>query len=54
MPLAAAPLIDELHRRGALRDPVLLPRYLDDEAAQARLARLPQVSSLAALIGDPS
>jgi len=53
MPLAAAPLVDELHQRGALHDPVLLPRYLDDPAAQARLARLPQVSALASLIGDP-
>jgi uncharacterized protein (TIGR02421 family) len=54
MPLAAAPLVGELHRRGALRDPILLPRYLDDPAARARLARLPRLSSLASLIEDPA
>ena len=53
MPLTAASLVGELHRRGALRDPLLRPRYLDDPSAQARLANLPQASSLAALIGDP-
>ena len=52
MPLSAVPLVAELHRRGALRDPVLLPRYLDDPAAVQRLSRLHQVSSLTALIGD--
>lgn len=52
MPLSAVPLVAELHRRGALRDPVLLPHYLDDPAAVQRLSRLHQVSSLTALIGD--
>jgi len=51
MPLTAAPLVAELHRRGALTDPLLRPRYLDEPAAQARLASLHKVSSLAALIG---
>jgi uncharacterized protein (TIGR02421 family) len=54
MPLTATPLVEELHQRGALRDPLLLPRYLDDPAAVERLAHLDQVSSLAALIGDPA
>jgi uncharacterized protein (TIGR02421 family) len=54
MPLSAAPLVAELHRRGVLRDPLLLPRYLDDPAATARLARLRAVRSLASLIGDPT
>ena len=52
MPLSAAPLVGELHSRGVLRDPLLRPRYLDDPAAQQRLAGLPQVTSLTALIGD--
>jgi uncharacterized protein (TIGR02421 family) len=54
MPLTAAPLVQELHRRGALRDPVLRPRYLEDPAAQARLANIHQVSTLTALIGAPT
>jgi uncharacterized protein (TIGR02421 family) len=52
MPLSAAPLVGDLHRRGVLSDPLLRPRYLDDPAAQDRLAGLPQVTSLTALIGD--
>jgi len=54
MPLAAVPLVAELHQRGALVDPLLRPRFLDDPSAAARLADLPQVSSLTALIGDPA
>jgi uncharacterized protein (TIGR02421 family) len=54
LPLSAAPLVAELHRRGVLRDPLLLPRYLDDPVAAARLGRLRAVRSLASLIGDPS
>lgn len=53
MPLAAVPLVEELHCRGALVDPLLRPRFLDDPAARRRLAAIPQASSLAALIGDP-
>ena len=37
---------------GRSHDPLLRPRYLDDPDAQARLARLRQVTSLTALIGD--
>lgn len=54
MPLSAVPLVAELQHRGALIEPLLLPRYLDDPAAVERLARLPQVSSLTDLIGDHS
>lgn len=52
MPLTAAPLVADLHRRGALHDPVLRPRYLDDPTAQARLAHLAEGTPLTALIGD--
>lgn len=51
MPLTAAPLVAELHERGALTDPLLRPRYLEDPLAQARLADIHQVASLSALIG---
>jgi uncharacterized protein (TIGR02421 family) len=52
MPLTAVPLVEELHRRGVLSDPLLIPRYLDEPVARARLAGIHQVDSLAALIGD--
>ena len=32
MPLAAVPLVDDLHQRGVLVDPLLVPRYLDHPA----------------------
>ena len=51
MPLSALPLVEELHRRGVLVDPLLTPRYLDLPSARARLAGLPEVGSLTALIG---
>lgn len=51
LPLTAAPLVAELHRRGVLVDPLLRPRFLADPAASARLASLPQRRSLADLIG---
>jgi uncharacterized protein (TIGR02421 family) len=54
MPLTAAPLVADLRERGALTDPLLRPRYLDDRAAQARLAGIHQVDSLASLIGASS
>lgn len=54
MPLSAAPLVADLHRRGALVDPLLRPRFLDDPAAAARLAALPDAPNLTALIGEPS
>lgn len=53
MPLTAVPLVAELHQRGALADPLLLPRFLDVATARERLAAIHEVSSLAALIGDP-
>jgi uncharacterized protein (TIGR02421 family) len=54
MPLEAVPLVDELHRRGVLADPLLTPRYLDLPGARARLAGISQVGSLASLIGGSS
>ncbi|MGV3760756.1 MAG: flavohemoglobin expression-modulating QEGLA motif protein [Actinomycetota bacterium] len=54
MPLSAVPLVRDLHERGVLGDPLLRPLFLDDPAAADRLAALPQVSSLTALIGEPS
>jgi uncharacterized protein (TIGR02421 family) len=53
MPLEAVPLVAEMHRRGALVDPLLRPRFLDDPVARDRLAAIPNASSLASLIGDP-
>ena len=54
MPLDAVPLVEELHQRGILTDPLLIPRYLDDEGARARLADIHEIDSLAALIGAPA
>lgn len=54
MPLTAVPLIEELHLRGVLHDPLLRPRYLDEPGSQARLARLSEVSALTELIGRPA
>jgi uncharacterized protein (TIGR02421 family) len=54
MPLTAVPLVDELHRRGVLHDPLLRPRYLEDPEALARLAHLSHVSALTELIGEPT
>jgi uncharacterized protein (TIGR02421 family) len=51
LPLSALPLVAELHHRGALRDPLLRPRFLDTPSAQARLGDLSQVRPLTALIG---
>jgi uncharacterized protein (TIGR02421 family) len=52
MPLTAVPLVEELHRQGVLSDPLLIPRYLDEPVARARLEGIHQVDSLASLIGD--
>lgn len=52
MPLTALPLVQELHETGALVDPVLLPRYLDDPNARTRLHRINRDTSLTSLIGD--
>jgi hypothetical protein len=48
------PLIEELHARGVLADPLLRPRYLDDPGAAARLSRAREVESLSSLIEEPS
>jgi uncharacterized protein (TIGR02421 family) len=50
MPLAAVPLVEDLRARGVLTEPLLRPRYLDDAAASARLARIHEVGSLVSLI----
>ena len=52
MPLTALPLVHELHETGALVDPVLLPRYLDDPNARTRLHRINRDTSSTSLIGD--
>jgi uncharacterized protein (TIGR02421 family) len=52
MPLTAAPLVGELHRRGLLHDPLLRPRYLDDERARRRLGGLGDVRSPVDLVGE--
>ena len=52
MPLAAAPLVGDLHDRGLLHDPLLRPRYLDDPTARRRLERLADVRSPIQLIGE--
>ena len=52
MPLAAVPLVEDLHARGLLADPLLRPRYLDDPAASARLSQIHDVDSLSSLIGE--
>jgi len=54
MPLDAVPLVDDLHQRGILQDPLLIPRYLDDPGARDRLAGVTEVTSLSALIGGTS
>jgi uncharacterized protein (TIGR02421 family) len=51
MPLSAVPLVEELHRRGVLSDPLLTPRHLDLPGAPARLAGLTEVTSLTSLVG---
>jgi uncharacterized protein (TIGR02421 family) len=53
MPLTAAPLVADLRQRGALVDPLLLPRFLDFPSSRRRLGAIHEVSSLTALIGDP-
>jgi hypothetical protein len=51
MPLTALPLVEELHARGVLADPLLRPEYLDHPAASRRLAHIHEADSLAALVG---
>jgi uncharacterized protein (TIGR02421 family) len=52
MPLTAVPLVADLHQRGALVDPLLEPRFLQDPGAQARLTALDAARPLTSLIGD--
>jgi uncharacterized protein (TIGR02421 family) len=49
MPLSAIPLVEDLKSRGALVEPLLRPRYLDEPDVQHRLGTLDQVGSLATL-----
>jgi len=51
MSLSDAPLVAELWHQGALRDPVLRPRYLDGPGIQARLDTLASARSVADLVG---
>ena len=53
MPLDAVPLVDDLHQRGLLEDPLLVPRYLEHPGAHRRLAGISEATSLASLIGGP-
>ena len=53
MPLDAVPLVDDLHQRDLLSDPLLVPRYLDHPGARHLLASIPEVTSLASLVGGP-
>jgi uncharacterized protein (TIGR02421 family) len=50
MPLTAVPLVEELHARGVLDDPLLIPRFLDSPDARTREAAARQIDSLASLI----
>ena len=52
MPLDAVPLVEELHQRGVLVDPLLTPRHLDTPGARARLAGIDEIGSLTALVGE--
>jgi uncharacterized protein (TIGR02421 family) len=52
MPLDAVPLIADLHARGLLSEPLVVPRYLEDPVARTRLADIHQVSALAELIEE--
>jgi hypothetical protein len=54
MPLTVVPLIEELHARGVLADPLLRPRYLEYPEASERLSRVREVESLSSLIEAPS
>jgi uncharacterized protein (TIGR02421 family) len=54
MPLSALPLVVGLHQRGALVDPLLTPRFLENPQCQTRLAALAEVRPLTALIGEHS
>ena len=44
------PLVDDLHERGVLTGPRLVPRYLHDPATRARLRRTATLTDVADLI----
>lgn len=44
------PLVDDLHRRGLLQSPRLLPRYLDEPGTAMRLARVAQIDDITDMI----
>ena len=48
------PLIGDLQYRGLLREPRVLPRYLDDPEAHARLARAAGTDDLGTLLEGPA
>ena len=48
------PLIGDLQDRGLLREPRVLPRYLDDPEAHARLARAAGTDDLGTLLEGPA
>jgi uncharacterized protein (TIGR02421 family) len=52
MGLADAPLVQELWERGALHDPLLRPRVVDDPAAVPRLRTLVDAGSVLELVGE--
>jgi uncharacterized protein (TIGR02421 family) len=54
MPLTAVPLVSQLRDAGVLAEPVVRPRFLDDPAAQERLAALGRTRPLTALMGAPT
>ena len=51
MSLADVPLVEDLWQRGALRDPLLRPRYLSEPGTEHRLDALAAASSLVELLG---
>jgi uncharacterized protein (TIGR02421 family) len=46
MPLAAVPLVEDLHERGAVRGPALRPRYLHRADARSRLAAIDEHTTI--------
>ena len=52
MGLADVPLVEDLWQRGALQDPLLRPRVVDDPAAVPRLRALTEATSVLDLVGE--
>lgn len=52
MALSDAPLIEDLRERGALVEPLLRPRYLDEASTESRLHALAQARSVLDLVGS--